>query len=553
MQSRGVLATVDPIFEGFFMALLGSDSGRDAAESVRMIPLGPAERAVLEAVVPADDFLRRLLQVVDFEQFRPTLAACYHPTLGASEWDPVVLLKLEVLMHQYGHSDRSVMRNARVNLAYRLFLGLSLKSSLPHSTTMTYFRLRLGNERLQAIFDTLVRQARQLGLVKDRLRVKDATHIIANIAIPSTIGLIAQTRDRVLELLRPLAAERVAQEQERAQAITIATQDAKDEQRLLERVAHLRAILAWADEVPKQEIFRQQPEAVQQRLLTILTTAHKILADREHPKTRDKTLSVHDPDARRGMHGGYYEGFLEDVSMDPDSEIITAVNVLPANGDEAGDAVHLIKREEQAHGNNIEALSMDSVGFNGRMLRECTDSTGLNVEVFTPPRQEPPSKGFPAERFSLAVVASQPTLTCPAGQSTTARERNTYDTGYRYRFKEAQCSACALRAQCLDKANAKRRMVIKNDYEAEYAAARAKAKTPEFAAVRSRHTAIERKLSELINRHDIRHARYRGQTKVLFQSLMTCLVVNMKRLTRLLLGPPGVTALTVRAELVAGG
>jgi transposase len=543
----------DPIFDAFFDAFFDGDSGSEREESERMIPLGPAERALFEAVVPEDDFLRRLVRVIDFEQFRPTLAACYHPTLGAGEWDPVRLLKFEVIMHQYGHSDRGVMRTSQVNIAYRLFLDLSLKSQLPHHTTMTYFRARLGNERLQEIFDTLLGQARGVGLIKDRLRVKDATHIIANIAIPSTLCLLAQTRDRLLDLLRPLAPERTTEEQERAQAIASATADAKDEQRLLERVTHLRAILAWADEVPGQEIFRQQPEAVQQRLLATLQAAHKILADREHPKTRDKTLSIHDPDARRGKHGGYYEGYLADVSMDPDSQLITGVNVLPANGDEAGDAIQLIKQEEQRHGNDIEALSIDSVGFQGPVLRELTDPTGLNVEVFTPPRQEPPSKGFAAERFSLTVIDGQPTLTCPAGQTTTSRERNVHDTAYRYRFKEAQCSACPLRAECLDKANAKRRMVVKNDYEAEYAAARAKAQTPEFAKVRSTHASIERKLSELINRHDIRHARYRGQTKVLFQSLMTCLVVNMKRLTRLLLGPPGATALPVRAGLMAGG
>ncbi len=75
--------------------------------------------------------------------------------------------------------------------------------------------------------------------------------------------------------------------------------------------------------------------------------AHKILADRE-PKAKDKVLSIHDPDARRGMHGGYYEGYLLDIAMDADSEIITATNVLPANGDEGMDAAHLIKQEERA-------------------------------------------------------------------------------------------------------------------------------------------------------------------------------------------------------------
>jgi transposase len=275
----------------------------ESLSSGRMIPLGPSERAYFEEIVPAEHFLRRLPVVVDFESFRPILASCYHETLGATEWDPVVMLKLEVLSYQYKLSDRDVIMTARFNIAFRLFLGLSLKSPLPHDTSMTHFRQRLGEQRLQEIFDTLVRQARQVGLVKDRLRLKDATHMIANMAVPTVLGLVAQTRDQLLKLLRPLAPQRTAEEEQRAAAIRVAMEDAKDEIRLLERVTHLPAILAWADAVPEQEIFKQQTEAAQQSLLSALATAHKILADRDNPKARDKTLSFHEADARRtGQH-----------------------------------------------------------------------------------------------------------------------------------------------------------------------------------------------------------------------------------------------------------
>lgn len=56
----------------------------------------------------------------------------------------------------------------------------------------------MGAERFKKVFDQLVALARQSGLVKDRLRLKDATHVIANIAVPPVIKLIAQVRDRLL-------------------------------------------------------------------------------------------------------------------------------------------------------------------------------------------------------------------------------------------------------------------------------------------------------------------------------------------------------------------
>jgi transposase len=526
----------------------------DHPASDALLPMTEEERALYEQVVPEDHFLRRLLQAVDFQSFLPLLAGAYSPDQGRPPLDPVVLLKLEVLARQYKLSNREALAGARLNLAYRLFLGLSLKSPLPHHSLLTYFRHRLGPERLQQVFDALVARARQLGLVKDRLRLKDATHIIANIAVPSTIRLVAATRDQLLDAVRPFAPARASEEEARAEVIRLSTDDAKDEERLVQRVSHLRAVLAWADDVPTQEVFRQQSAPVQEQLRQALALAHKVLADREDPQAPDQVRSVHDPDARRGYHGGYFDGYLVDVSMDADSELLTALNVLPGNGDEGADAAPLIRQEEQAQHNDVAAVSIDGAGYRGPVLRELTDPEGLNVEVFTPPAEVPPRTVFGPERFALTVLEEGPTLTCPAGQTTRARERSRRDHGWKYRFGKRQCAGCPLREQCLENPqSSKGRRVIKNDYEAEYAAAQAKAQTPAYAEVRRQHPAIERKLAELVRRHDLRHARYRGRRRVWYQGLLTGLVVNLKRLVRLLAAAGEAAGGTVRAEAVGVG
>ena len=107
-------------------------------------------------------------------------------------------------------------------------------------------------------------------------------------------------------------------------------------------------------------------------------------------------ISVYDPDARCGKHGDFFDGYLTDVTMDADSELLTGINVLPANGNEGGDAAYLVEQEEAAHGNDVEAISIDGAGYRGKVLRELTDPAGLNLEVFTPPSEPPPPKGFPA-------------------------------------------------------------------------------------------------------------------------------------------------------------
>jgi len=227
--------------------------------------------------------------------------------------------------------------------------------------------------------------------------------------------------------------------------------------------------------------------------------------------------------------------------------------VLPGNGDEGADAAALIRDEEQAHHNDVAAVSIDGAGYRGPVLRELTDPAGLNLEVFTPPAEVPPPTVFGPERFALTVLDDGPTLTCPAGQTTRTRERSTrHGTGWKYHFRKRQCAGCPLREQCLTNPQSRKgRTVTKNDYEAEYAAAQAKAQTPAYAEVRRQHPAIERKLAELVRRHDLRHARYRGRARVWYQSLLTGLVVNLKRLVRLLSAGCDGTAGTVRAEVVA--
>jgi hypothetical protein len=234
-----------------------------------------------------------------------------------------------------------------------------------------------------------------------------------------------------------------------------------------------------------------------------------------------------------GKHGAYYHGYLFDMSMDADSELITAVNVLPANGDETADARVLITQEETAQGNAVQALSIDGIGFRGKRLREWQDPQGLNLEVFVPPASLPK----PTDYFTPLDFATEDAgqcLRCPAEQATTRRYRTSNDSGWQYQFTRATCAVCPRLARCMARLPQHNgRVVVKNDYEAEYAAARAKAQTAEYAQVRRQHPAIERKLAELVRVHRLRWARYRKQGRVRIQALLTAFVANIKRMVHL--------------------
>jgi transposase len=514
------------------------------------IPLNELDRELFDIIVPADHYLRRVRDTVDFERFRPILLACYDPDMGRPPIEPILLLKLEFLQFEYGFSDREVIKQSQVNMAFRLFLDLSLRSPLPHSSLLTYFRQRLGPETHQQIFQDLNTQARQLGLIKDRLRLKDATHVLANIAVPSTMTLVAQTLDQLLKAASPLAPERVTQEHAEAQRLHTATADLPDAQRLVHRVAHLRTVVAWAEELlATAGPAARAGDPAQQRLSQALDLAHHVLHDRDDPEAPGKVVSVHEPEAGKGWHHQWFTGYSLDIAMDADSDFITAIDLLPPSADEAANATNLIQQEEQAQDNDIAALSIDGIGFRGDLIDTWTDPEGLNLEVIVPPSEPAPAGGFAPEAFTLD--ASQQELTCPAGQTTHTRSRNGKDTGWKYRFSAGQCAGCPLRARCMANPETTRggRTVIKNDYEATYRAAREKAQTPRYQEVRAQHPRIERKLGELVRWHDARHARYRGRAKVLIQMLLTGWVVNVKRMLKLMENAGAAPAGTVRAGL----
>ena len=240
-----------------------------------------------------------------------------------------------------------------------------------------------------------------------------------------------------------------------------------------------------------------------QRLDKALEVTAKLLADRDHPKAGDRLASAVDPEARTGLHGDYFVGYLMDLAIDADSEIITAVNILPGNGAEAADAVTLIQQEEAAQGNDVEGISIDGAGYNGPVLRQLCDPAGLNLDVTVPPPKPAERTTFGPERFTLTVLTDgRSEVTCPAGQTTRQRERLDDKHASRYTFKASQCAGCPLREECLQKPQSKKgRTVIKNDYEAEHRRVHEKARTPEYEATRREHPRIERKLGEMARHH----------------------------------------------------
>lgn len=444
--------------------------------------LTPFDFQVFESYVPADHYLRKLKDAIDFALLRPLVADCYSPNHGRGAIDPVFLFKLSLLQFHYDLSDEQVIRQVQVNIAFRFFLDLSSQATLPEPSLLSQFRTRLGEKRFNKAFQEILRQARGKGLVKDRLRLKDATHLIANVFVPSAIRLVAQTREQLLAAAESFAPDEVAAHRGAALEIRQITSDLKDEARLLARAEHLRQLVEWGAAWQERLEFGAPPVSLEvyEAFVAAIATARKVLDDRE-PNAKDKLLALTDTDVRRSKHGEFYDGYLLDVMIDADSDLICGIDVLAANADEAANAKNLIESEEAAHGNNIESLSIDAIGFNGAVLKALSDDAdGPQLTVFVPPKPDWSATPHLYQPDDFKLNEKRDELTCPNGATTKTRYRDGKKHGWIYHFKPSQCANCPLRNKCIAASKQTHRKVSKNDFQSQYKAAKQRATTEEY-------------------------------------------------------------------------
>src|SRR5579863_1619181 len=141
------------------------------------------EMVSVESLVPSGHLLRKVDRTVDFGFIREGVKHLYCEDNGRPALDPVVLFKVLFRSYLYGvRSERQLMREVEVNVAYRWFLGLKLRDKVPDASTLSQNRRRRFSESTvyQEIFDEIVLLAMQKGLASGTVLYTDSTHLKAN-------------------------------------------------------------------------------------------------------------------------------------------------------------------------------------------------------------------------------------------------------------------------------------------------------------------------------------------------------------------------------------
>jgi transposase len=119
----------------------------------------------LEDLVPADNFYRFLDAKLDLSFVRTWVQDCYAER-GRPSIDPVVFFKLQLILFFEGlRSERTLMETVALNLAHRWYLGYRLDEPLPHHSSLTRIRERLGLPIFQRLFAHVVQLCQRAGLV----------------------------------------------------------------------------------------------------------------------------------------------------------------------------------------------------------------------------------------------------------------------------------------------------------------------------------------------------------------------------------------------------
>ena len=491
-------------------------------------------------------------------------AEIYCPDNGRDSVPPSLLATALLLQTYDKVSDAEAKARADFDIRWKVALGIEIEDRPFAKSTLQMFRAQLIlHEKVREVFESSLRLARQSGYLKKRgMRVAlDTTYILGRGAVKDTYNLLA---DGIVKLLRALAtvaniavgewAEGQGYERYFGSSIkgeaTIDWSDRKARRKLLgEIVADADRLLelarqAWV-ELPEDSVQRQSIVAGAELLGQLLlqdverksgdADAHADAADDgvsiRDGVSRDRMLSVHDPELRHGHKSSRrrFNGHKAAIVVDTDSQLITAVDVLPGNAPDNLGALELVEASEASTGSVVEEAMGDAAYGDGG-TRQTFAEAGRRLVAKVPGR--PDRKHFPKNDFHLDLAAGS--CTCPAGQVTHAivpAGKRTDRAGRVYRlqafqFDGAVCGVCPLRSQCIAAQGSKGRRVLIHPQEGMLQQARALQQSADYDEYRARRVVVEHRLARLVQL-GIRQARYFGRVKTKFQLYLAATVANL--------------------------
>jgi transposase len=339
----------------------------------------------IEDQVPENHLLRLIDRHVSFDFVREKLHDSYSDT-GRPSIDPEVLLRILLLGYLYGiTSERKLLEELRMHLAWRWFTGLGFDQEIPHHSTFSKNRHGRFEESnlFQELFERIVEQCIAAGLVEGEQMSVDGSFIIANANHHSRIP-----REQLAEAAKVnYGARKYLQELE-------------------------------------QENGAGEP-------------VHQ----------QDK-VSTTDPDStyltkgNRAAELGYFDNYL----IDNESCVIVGVQATAARlSQESAAARDMIDRYRERHGRLPKGVAADNTYGNGELL-QWLDDRGITPYIRV--KESPMGKSdlYGIEKFTY--LPEENCYVCPEGKQLKYVGINQLNRTHLYYSTPKRCRECSQKEQC---------------------------------------------------------------------------------------------------------
>lgn len=471
---------------------------------------------IYELVIPKDNLLRQIKELVDFGFIYDELLDKYCLDNGRNAVSPIRMFKYLLLKAIYDLSDVDVVERSRYDMSFKYFLDMAPEEEVINPSSLTKFRkLRLKDMKL---LDMLIAKTVQIaldkGIIKSKSIIVDATH---------TKSRYNQKTPR---------------------------------QELQERSKRLRRTVYEVDKTIKEKLPTKNTENSLEKELKYCEELISIIKENEelcsYPKVKEKLNLLEeamtddqehlkiskDEDARVGHKTAdtSFFGYKTHIAMTQE-RIITAATITSGEKTDGKELPELIRKSRDA-GMEVEMVIGDKA-YSDKKNIEAAKNGGYELiaklnNIITQGNRK---KG---EEFEFNKDAGM--YQCKAGHlaihkylDKRKKEKKNKNPRMVYFFDIEKCKCCPYREGCY-KDGAKKKTYTETiicDSHSEQAQFQ---ETEHFKEKMKERYKIEAKNSELKHRHGYDVASSSGLIGMEMQGALTIFAVNLKRIVKLING-----------------
>lgn len=467
---------------------------------------------IYDLVVPKDNMLRKINELIDFSFIYDELADKYCSNNGRNAIDPIRMFKYLLLKSIFDLSDVDIVERSKYDMSFKYFLSMAPEESVIEASSLTKFRrLRLRDINiLDMLINKTVEIALEKGIIKSKSIIVDATHTSARYNQKSPREILQERSKRLRRSIYEI--------DENIKNILPAKNIVDD----------LEAEIKYCQElvyvIEKNEVIASYPKVREK-----LNILNEILDD-----DIQHLQASADADARIGHKSidSSFFGYKTHIAM-TEERIITAATITTGEKNDGKELENLITKSQDA-GMKVETVIGDTAYSEKGNIEYTTQNDIKLVAKLHPFVTQGSRKNEDEFQFNkdagMYVCKEGHMASRKARQGKKNVSKNQVDTYY---FDVEKCKVCPQKEGCY-KEGAKSKsysVSIKSDthksqiefQESEY-----------FKEKSKERYKIEAKNSELKHRHGYDIASSSGLIGMEMQGALAIFTVNVKRILKLL-------------------